>query len=49
MSLLPKPRFSNLVCKLLRRDACIAALEMGRPMVSQTVVERYMKEIAGAM
>jgi hypothetical protein len=44
-----KPRFSSLVCRVLRREACMAAFEMGRPMVIQTVVERYMKEIAGAM
>lgn len=42
------PSATNLLSRVLLSETPMAALDTGRPMVIQTVVDRYMKEIAGA-
>lgn len=44
----PIPKSSNLTLRVRRKTVCMTALDSGRPTVTESVVERYMKEMAGA-
>ena len=49
ISSLPNPKAGRRVFKLQRRAVCMTALETGIPMVTAMALDRYMKEMAGAM
>jgi hypothetical protein len=49
MAELSKPSASRRLSKLQRSVICVMALEVGKPMVTHTVLERYRNEMAGAM
>lgn len=44
----PNPSATSLLTRLCCRVVCKTALMSGRPRVMDSVLERYMKEIAGA-